>query len=227
MNSLISIIIPVRNGSNYISEALKNIKSQNANIEIIVVDDASNDDTSKIAEKFGCVILKHTICKGPTAAKNTALKVAKGNFIMFHDHDDVMNSGALLKMSEALQEDQKAFAVMAQMKDFFSPELSEAEKKKITIRADSYYGLFSGSVLIRREVFDIIGLFNESLKAGDNIDWNSRMSQNNLMIKRLNFISANRRIHNSNFGLSNKETEFKDYASILRSKLRNKNIKKP
>lgn len=219
-NCLVSIIMPVRNGSNYMKEALEAIKSQNVDLEIIAVDDGSDDNTSQIAESFGCVVLKHSVSKGLVVSKNTALKIVKGKYIMFHDHDDIMNCGALLKMLKELQNNENIFAVMAQMKDFISPDLSEEDGRKVVIRAEPYFGLFSGAILMKKVVFDVIGLFDESLRAGDIIDWRSKMDESNLHIKKLNFVSANRRIHNSNFGRTNKEKEYIDYAAILRSKIK-------
>ncbi|MBU6339212.1 MAG: glycosyltransferase family 2 protein [Rickettsiales bacterium] len=219
-NPLISIIMPIKNGSNYMREALNAIKAQNVDMEIIVIDDGSIDETAKIAESFGCVVLKHEICKGLVFSKNTGLKVAKGKYVMFHDHDEIMNENALLQMLQEIEQDEKIFAVMAQLKDFFSPELPMEDAKKVVIRSEPYFGLFSGAILMKREVFDIIGLFDESLKAGDIIEWTGKMDKHNLQIKRLNFVSVNRRIHNSNFGRTNKDKEYKDYASILRAKIK-------
>lgn len=211
--------MPVKNGSNYLAEALTEIRAQNVDMEIIVVDDGSSDNSAQIAESFGCIILSHSVSKGLVASKNTALKVAKGKFIMFHDHDDLLNKNSLTKMLKEFEENHEIFAVMAQVKDFFSPELSSEEKAGVALRPEPYFGLFTGATLIKREVFDIIGPFNESLKAGDIIEWKAKMDQNNLPIKKLNFISTNRRIHNSNFGRVNKEREYKDYASILRARV--------
>ncbi|MCE3255748.1 MAG: hypothetical protein K0R25_1242 [Rickettsiaceae bacterium] len=218
---LVSIIMPVKNGSNYLGEALSVIKSQNVDMEIIVVDDGSNDDSAQIAKSFGCVVLTHQNCKGLVASKNTALKVAKGKYIMFHDHDDVMNQGALSQMLKAFEENEEIFVVMTQLKDFFSPELPEEERKKIAIRLEPYFGLFSGAILMKKDVFDIIGLFDENIQAGDIIEWKNKIDQHKLLIKRLTFVASNRRIHNSNFGRTNKGTEYKDYAAILRSKIKN------
>lgn len=212
--------MPVRNGSNYLKQALSAIKMQNVDMEIILVDDASDDNTHEIAESFGCVILKHQTCKGLVFSKNTALKVAKGKFIMFHDHDDVMTQGALLHMLKEFEEDSEISIVMAQLQDFLSPELSEEEGRKVVIRSEPYFGLFSGAILMKKEVFDEIGLFDETIQAGDIIEWKGKIDKHNLLTKRLAFISSNRRIHNSNFGRTNKEKEFKDYAAILRSKIK-------
>ena len=61
MSKLVSVIIPVKNGSNYIREALDSIVSQGMDIEIIVVDDASTDDTARIAGEYGCKVLSHLV----------------------------------------------------------------------------------------------------------------------------------------------------------------------
>lgn len=212
--------MPVKNGSNYIKQALEAIKSQNVNLEIIVVDDASSDDSAQIAASYGALIVKHEINKGSVASKNSGLKIARGNYVIFHDHDDVMNDNALPQMLEELEKNREFFAVSAKLKDFFSPELSVQEKQKVVLRNDAYYGLFSGSTLIRKEVFDIVGLFDESLQAGDIIDWSMKMSEKNLPIKKLDFVATNRRIHNCNYGRTNHQKEFKDYATILRSKIK-------
>ena len=218
--NLVSVIMPVKNGSNYIKQALEAIKSQNVNLEIIVVDDGSSDDSAQIAASYGALIVMHEVNKGSVASKNSGLKIARGNYIIFHDHDDVMNDNALPQMLEELEKNREFFAVSAKLKDFFSPELSVQEKQKVVLRNDTYHGLFSGSALIRKEVFDIVGLFDESLQAGDIIDWSMKMSEKNLPIKKLDFVAANRRIHNCNYGRINQQKEFKDYATILRSKIK-------
>ena len=77
MSNLISIIIPVKNGSNYMEEAILAIKKQNCDTEIIVVDDGSTDNTSDIAKNYGCIVIKNTTSQGPVVAKNQALKNCK------------------------------------------------------------------------------------------------------------------------------------------------------
>jgi glycosyltransferase involved in cell wall biosynthesis len=220
MTPLVSIIMPVKNGSNYLREALNFIKAQNVDIEIIVVNDGSTDDTHRIAESFGCVILTHQNSKGLVASKNTALKVARGKYVMFHDHDDLLTEGALQKMLQEIQIDDGAFAVMAQLQDFFSPELPIEEAKRVVVRSEPYFGLFSAAILIKKEVFDVIGLFDENIQAGDIIEWNGKMQTHHLPIKRMEFVSSKRRIHNTNYGRTNKGTEYKDYAALLRAKLK-------
>jgi len=220
MNKLISIIMPVKNGEKYLQEALDGILGQSMNMEIILVNDGSTDRTEEIAINAGCHVLRHETCKGCVAAKNTGLKTAKGDYIMFYDGDDVMREGALLRMYTALEEDPEASAVMAMLQDFVSPDLPQEEASRCAARPQPYYGLFTGAILMRKEIFDIIGPFSEDLRAGDVISWKLQLDRHQLTLKRLPFISTDRRLHSSNFGRTDRKTEFTDYASILRSRLR-------
>lgn len=214
--------MPVKNGLNYFTEALEGIKLQDVTLEIIMIDDGSTDNSVQIAQDYGCEIVTHKVSRGLVASKNSGLKVARGKYIMFHDHDDVMNHNVLPVMIDELEKKPQTYAVMAKIEDFFSPELNEEERKKVELRKESYFGLFTGAILIKKEAFDIVGLFDESLKAGDIIDWSTKMKENNLEIKKIDLVSVNRRIHNTNFGRTNKEKEYQDYASILRAKLKRK-----
>ena len=219
MQNLISIIIPVKNGSNYMEEAITEIKQQNMNTEIIVVDDGSTDNTSEIAKNYGCIVIKNTTSQGPVVAKNQALKIANGNYIMFHDHDDIMNNGVLEKMLAELNAASDISAIMCKVKDFISDDIPSEEKQKIKIKSEPYYGLFTGAVLIRKNVFDIIGNFDEQVTAGEILDWQTKMEKHNLKIKKLDLISTQRRLHTTNFGRTQQKTEFKDYAKSLRERL--------
>lgn len=222
MNKLISVIIPVKNGSNYIKDAIQGILSQNMNAEIIVVDDCSEDNTIEIAQNLGCRILRHQTPKGQVAGKNTGLREAKGEYILFHDHDDVMEKGALKRLYDEITADSSVFAVMAKVQDWYSPDLSGEEKIKTPIKQEPYFGLFTGAILIKKEVFDKIGLFNEAVHTGEIIEWQSKMEMNDLKIKKVDFVSTKRRVHSTNFGKTHQKTEFKNYAAILREKLKNR-----
>lgn len=221
MNDLISVIIPVKNGKNYLKEAIEGIKNQKMNVEIIVVDDCSTDNTVEIAESYGCKIICHKTSRGQVIGKNSGLKAAKGKYILFHDHDDIMQEGALQRLYYEFEPD--VMAVEAKVQDWYSPDLSEEEKLKTIIKQEPYWGLFTGAILIKKEVFDVIGYFNESVKAGEIIDWQSKMDSNGLKIKKVDFISTKRRFHSTNFGKINQKMEFKNYAAILRAKIQKNN----
>ena len=216
--SLISVIIPVKNGTNYLGEALESLRRQELNLEIIVVDDGSTDATAELAEKAGCVVLRHPVSRGQVAAKNTGIAAAKGGYILFLDHDDKVRDGALRTMLDALQAAPEASAVQAMVKDFRSPEIPDLPG--ILVRPEPFYGLFTGAILIRREVFDKIGPFSENVHTGEIIEWFSRLEAQGMQVKKLDLVSTDRRIHQTNFGRTDRTEEMKNYAAVLRERLK-------
>ena len=221
MQDLISVIMPVKNGEKYIVQALENIRNQNMNVEIIVIDDGSEDRTSEIIKKYNCTLIKNEKSKGQVAAKNQGISVANGEYIIFHDCDDLMRKNSLKTLYDELQNNEKLSAVEAQVKDFYSPDMSEEETKRTTIKREPYYGLFSGAILMRKKIFDIIGKFDENLNTGEIIEWQTKMDRNNLKIKKIDFISTDRRLHSLNYGKTHQRKEFVDYAAVLRARLKN------
>ena len=218
MNKLISVIIPVKNGTNYLGEALESLLGQGMDLEIIVVDDASDDGTADLARKYGCTVISHDVCRGQIVAKNSGMAAASGQYVMFMDHDDVMRPGVLRVMYDNLEASPVTAAVMAKVQDFLSPELEQMPG--VLIRPEPYYGLFTGALLTRKSAFDIIGPFAESRHTGEIIEWQTKMDANHLQIKKIELVATNRRIHRTNFGRTDAKTEFKDYASILRERLK-------
>ena len=92
----LSIIIPVFNGEKFIKKSIYSIVNQikeNNNIEIIVVDDGSTDETKKICESLNIKNLKviNTQNKGVSVARNIGINSAQGNYIMFVDADDYLD----------------------------------------------------------------------------------------------------------------------------------------
>lgn len=218
-NPLISVIIPVKNGTNYLGEALASLRRQNLNMEIIVVDDGSTDATADLAREAGCVVLQHPVSQGQVAAKNTGIATAKGDFIVFLDHDDKVRDGALRTMLETLEAHPEISAVQAMVQDFKSPEIPDLPG--ILMRPDPFYGLFTGAILIRREVFDRVGPFTEGVRTGEIIEWFTRVEARGLKVMKLDLVATDRRIHQTNFGRTDRAEEMKNYAAILRERLKN------
>ena len=87
------------------------------------------------------------------------------------------------------------------------------------VKPEPFTNILTGSTLFKKEVFDLIGFFREDTITGDVIDLKDRLAKHNLSIHMANFITCNRRIHDSNYGITNQADEYKDYATILRAKL--------
>ena len=99
MNTDLSIIIPMYNTGEFVNECIASITTSFLNIEIIVIDDGSEDDSfqkvSNLAIKDRRIILLRTENCGAGSARNTGLDIAKGTYIAFIDSDDWIVEGAL------------------------------------------------------------------------------------------------------------------------------------
>ena len=93
-NPKISIIVPVYNTANYLEECLDSLINQSLEeIEIICIDDKSEDDSPKILEKYASSdkrikLLYNKENTGQALARNIALKSVKGEYVSFMDSDD-------------------------------------------------------------------------------------------------------------------------------------------
>ena len=217
MDYLISIIIPSYNGEKYIKECIKSIQKQDMKTEIIVVDGISTDSTVKIAQEMGCRVIVNSEHKGQVAAKNTGIREANGKYWMTIDQDDMLTEGALKRLMDEFEKDPETKIVMAKLKDFCSPDTPEQVKY---CKQNPFYGILTGSTLFKKDVFDIIGFWQEGVITGDVIDLTTRLLKAGISIKKIDFISCDRRIHSANYGRTNQKDEYKDYAKALRERLK-------
>ena len=100
----ISVILPIFNGDFYLQEALDSIVNQTIidDIEVIMVDNGSTDDSRHIIEKYALdydnFYAYHIENKGVTFARNFGMDLAKGEYIHFMDADDYLSSEAYEKL---------------------------------------------------------------------------------------------------------------------------------
>tara|TARA_Y100000310_G_scaffold344360_1_gene456734 strand:- start:10762 stop:11613 length:852 start_codon:yes stop_codon:yes gene_type:complete len=100
---LVSVVIPTYNEETYIKESLRTMFKQNySKIEIIVVDDGSDDGTIDIVKRFKNVILKKQDHKGPGLARNFGAEFAKGEILIFVDADMAFPSNYISKLIEPI-----------------------------------------------------------------------------------------------------------------------------
>ena len=109
----LSIIIPVYNVEAYIEECLASVVAQSdakANIECIIVDDCSPDGSMDIVRRFvdnyqGAVLfrtLRHEVNRGISAARNTGVEAATGDYVFFIDSDDYLMEHGLKTLVDGL-----------------------------------------------------------------------------------------------------------------------------
>ena len=108
---LITIGVSAYNRENFLPECLDSLLAQTyKNIEIIVVDDGSADNTKQlVTEKYPQVKYIYKENGGDASAKNRAAKEGKGEYIVFNDSDDVFLPDAVERLYNALREGQKQY----------------------------------------------------------------------------------------------------------------------
>ncbi|WP_195851041.1 glycosyltransferase family 2 protein [Aerococcus tenax] len=108
MDTLISIIIPVFNSSDYLEECLKSvIKQTYENLQIILVDDGSTDNSLEIIKAYEMIDDRILWCsqpnKGAWSARNQGINLAKGEYIGFVDSDDIVKFDMYETMLKSMQ----------------------------------------------------------------------------------------------------------------------------
>ena len=96
MKPLISVVVPVYNVQSYVSKCIESILQQtHDNLEIILIDDGSEDESPLICDKYAKehdnIVVLHQRNSGPSKARNSGLDIANGEYIAFVDSDDYIH----------------------------------------------------------------------------------------------------------------------------------------
>jgi glycosyltransferase involved in cell wall biosynthesis len=177
---LVSVIIPNYNYANYLREAIESVLSQTyTNIEIIVVDDGSKDNSAEVLQEFGdkiTVIFQQNA--GVSVARNNGVANSKGEFIAFLDADDVWLAEKIEKQVKLFSADEMLGLVHVGVQDI------DANGNNLDIHLDGLSGEVSHEILlleravvlgggsglmITKKSFDEVGGFD--LRLSTSADW--------------------------------------------------------
>jgi len=189
---LVSIIIPVYNGSDYLNSALESAFSQTyKNIEVVVINDGSNDDdkTDEICKSYGNrIVYLNKQNGGVASALNAGIKLAKGEYISWLSHDDMYIKDKIEKqilfLNDYKDKNNKKCILYS---NFIIIHVLENKREKITLsleNPDTFYeslmtrgGFIHGcTTLIPKEAFTKVGYFNEKLQTTQDNDMWLRMN---------------------------------------------------
>lgn len=176
---LVSVVIATYNMGQYLPEAIDSVLAQRwENLEVIVVDDGSTDDTPEQMKRFegnGRVRYLPTENRGQPKAKNRGLKEANGDFIAFCDADDIWHPEKL-SVQMPLFEVQNTGVVYSEVsyidqngKTIDKPQPYERYSGEVTNHLIIKNFVPFGTAVIRRECLEKNGYFDEDLPMG--IDW--------------------------------------------------------
>lgn len=126
MSYLISVVLPVYNCGKYLRESLDSIVNQTLgieNIEVIIVDDASTDNTYEIAKEYesrypSFNVLRHNINKGCGPARNTGLEHVTTDYVTYLDGDDYISLNAYERALEIFTQDKEVDLVIYKWEEF-------------------------------------------------------------------------------------------------------------
>ena len=176
---ILSIIIPTYNEEEYLPVLLDSIKKQNfSDYEVIIADANSEDRTREIAEEYGCIVVDGGM---PSVGRNNGAKVAKGDYLLFLDSDLKLTEDYLRDVIYEFQMERLGIAI-TQMKP-----LSEKSEDKLLHNLANYFmisvekikphGAGCYGIIVKRELHEKCGGFNEELNFGEDSDYINRLGR--------------------------------------------------
>jgi glycosyltransferase involved in cell wall biosynthesis len=208
---LVSVVIPVFNGERFLGEAVESVLDQKYSaIEIIVVDDGSTDNTATVARSLPeTVRYLHQSNQGPAAARNRGIEQAQGSFIAFADADDLWPAGKLELQLPYLIEDSKIDIVLGR--------IQQVTVDGPTQSPDPAFSVNLGSAVMRKSVFERIGLFDETMRYSEDVDWFMRARESGAAIVTIDAVTLLYRQHEQNMTRGKSTSELNVLKALKKS----------
>lgn len=189
---LVSVVVPTYNRAGIIGETIENIFQQTyPNIELIIVDDGSTDNTESVLKSYGSRV-RWAIQKnaGPAAARNRGIAMARGEIVAFQDSDDVWHPTKLARQVSLMERAGPSVVCClcnsivqlpgVEVRSFenapVSPALDEGVWLNVTEVLATRFILFNQAIAVRAEVLKRLGGFDESFRLMEDADLALRLS---------------------------------------------------
>ncbi len=186
---LVSVLIPCYNTERYIGETLESVLSQTwRNIEVIVVNDGSKDDSVSEIERFRSsrIQLYHQENRGQTAALNSCLKYTKGEFIQYLDADDLISKDKIALQVTRLAESLDCVASAEWGRFYNTPEEAKFDSEEVwqdldpiewlaLSRQEGLGMMFPAQWLIPKQIVEHVGAWREELTLNNDAEYFTRI----------------------------------------------------
>jgi glycosyltransferase involved in cell wall biosynthesis len=212
---LVSIIIPTYNAAEFVAQAVQSVLEQAyRHYELIVVDDGSTDDTKGALQAFdGQIRYLYQPNRGPSAARNAGIRIARGQYICFLDADDWWvpnkleaqvdfitghcNIGLVFSDAEEVDAHKVLHGSLLARSRFYPEIMSQTPIQEAFRKLLGQNFITTSTVMVRRECFVKAGLFDESLRVCEDTDMWLRIAAN-FGIAALPLIVGWKRAHSGN-----------------------------
>jgi len=178
----LTIVIPVYNYAHTIERAMRSIlKQEIESVEIILIDDGSQDDSAEVCKKFATqdprVRFVSQKNAGAAAARNHGIRLARGEYLVFLDADDELQQGALRRVETVIKEHHPDVILGGHMarhddgrlKSYVPGVLPDTAAKKIrAYLIDKKIRISNGAIFMHKKIF-AQGLFPEQFRNGEDL----------------------------------------------------------
>lgn len=230
---LISVIIPTHNRAQELKRSVESVlKQTRQDFEIIIISDGSTDNTPDTVTSFNdprIRFFQHEVCKGASAARNTGLRAAKGKYIAFLDDDDEWLPTKLEKQLPVIEKSPPEVGLVYAWMEYFKNGESRGLRAP-ELRGNVFVEMLDKqaiggcpTIIIKREVIERIGFFDESLPRGnDGNYWRRITKYYNVdfvpkVLANVHLDSKNRISHISKRGLQNEVNTLENRLEIFKS----------
>lgn len=205
----VSIVVPVRDGERFVGPAIDSLlRGDRPADEVVVVDDHSSDASAAVARDRGVLVVA-SAGTGPAAARNTGVAASTGDLVGFLDADDLATPARLSIQAGLLHGDDALDAVAGLARNFTDDPAAPGEELRT---------FAPGTLLLRRATWERVGPLDESLAAGEMVDWVARSRRLGIHWGPHDDLVLLRRVHGTN--LSGSDAAKAGYLDLARAAVR-------
>jgi len=184
---VVSVVIPTQNRAKMLRRAIESVLAQTwRSFELIVVSDGSKDHTRAVVSSFAdprIRLLEHDAARGASAARNTGIRASVGKYVAFLDDDDEWTPNKLDLQLPVIEDSSPrvglVYAWMEYLRDGRSIELRAPTLRGSILpeMLDRQAITNSSTLIVKRQVLDVVGGFDEGLPRGNDGDFIRRVSK--------------------------------------------------
>ena len=183
----VSVVIPTYNRANVLPRAIDSVLQQtHENIELIVVDDSSTDNTREVVESYNDNRIRYTRLdsnSGANTARNTGINISSGDYIAFLDSDDEWLPSKISKQLNTFKYANNSTGLVYTGRKYIGQddELNAVVTPKLqgdvsgNMLADNFVGTFS-TALIKKSILEVVEPPDESFDSGQDWEFFTRIS---------------------------------------------------